>query len=53
VSGQRHDHAVACVTGRRFLAVRWDAALLPAVAARICGAPIAWKAIATIPIEPD
>jgi NAD(P)-dependent dehydrogenase (short-subunit alcohol dehydrogenase family) len=43
----------ANVTGRRFLAVHWDIALPPAEAAEKCGAPIAWKSIATMPIEPD
>jgi len=45
--------ATASVTGRRFLAAHWDTALPPAAAAEKCGAPIAWKAIATMPIEPD
>jgi NAD(P)-dependent dehydrogenase (short-subunit alcohol dehydrogenase family) len=45
--------AAADVTGRRFLAVHWDTSLPPAEAAEKCGAPIAWKAIATMPIEPD
>lgn len=45
--------AAAGVTGRRFLAVHWDPALPPAEAAEKCGAPIAWKSIATMPIEPD
>jgi NAD(P)-dependent dehydrogenase (short-subunit alcohol dehydrogenase family) len=45
--------AAASVTGRRFLAAHWDTALPPAAAAEKCGAPIAWKAIATMPIEPD
>jgi NAD(P)-dependent dehydrogenase (short-subunit alcohol dehydrogenase family) len=45
--------AAAGVTGRRFLAVHWDTALRPAEAAEKCGAPIAWKSIATMPIEPD
>ena len=44
--------AAASVTGRRFLAVHWDTALPSAAAAEKCGAPIAWKAIATLPIEP-
>ena len=44
--------AAASVTGRRFLAAHWDTALPPAAAAEKCGAPIAWKAIATMPIEP-
>ncbi|HEU0156059.1 MAG TPA: SDR family oxidoreductase [Stellaceae bacterium] len=43
----------AQVTGRRFLAAHWDNSLPPAQAAEQCGAPIAWKAIATMPIEPD
>src|SRR5262245_61823459 len=41
------------ITGRRFLAARWDASLPPAEAAEKCGAPIAGARIATIPIEPD
>ena len=45
--------AAAEVTGRRFLAVHWDTTLPPAEAAEKCGAPIAWKGIATMPIEPD
>ena len=45
--------AAADVTGRRLLAVHWDASLPPAEAAEKCGAPIAWKSIATMPIEPD
>ena len=45
--------AAAAVSGRRFLAAHWDPALPPAEAAAKCGAPIAWKAIATMPIEPD
>lgn len=45
--------AAADVTGRRFLAAHWDTALPPAEAAEKCGAPIAWKGIATMPIEPD
>jgi NAD(P)-dependent dehydrogenase (short-subunit alcohol dehydrogenase family) len=44
--------AAADVTGRRFLAAHWDSALPPAAAAEKCGAPIAWKSIATMPIEP-
>ena len=42
----------AAVTGRRFIAAHWDRALPPAEAAEKCGAPIAWKSIATMPIEP-
>jgi hypothetical protein len=44
--------AAASVTGRRFLAAHWDTTLPPGAAAEKCGAPIAWKAIATMPIEP-
>ena len=44
--------AAASVTGRRFLAAHWDTALPPEAAAEKCGGPIAWKAIATMPIEP-
>jgi NAD(P)-dependent dehydrogenase (short-subunit alcohol dehydrogenase family) len=45
--------AAAGVTGRRFLAAHWDTSLPAAEAAEKCGAPIAWKSIATMPIEPD
>jgi len=44
--------AAAQVTGRRFLAVHWDTSLPSAEAAEKCGAQIAWKSIATMPIEP-
>src|SRR5262249_15682925 len=44
--------AAATTTGRRFLAAHWDTAIPSAAAAEKCGAPIAWKAIATMPIEP-
>jgi NAD(P)-dependent dehydrogenase (short-subunit alcohol dehydrogenase family) len=47
------SEAAADITGRRFLAAHWDARLPPAEAAEKCGAPIAWKSIATMPIEPD
>ena len=40
------------VTGRRFLAVHWDASLPPRQAAEKAGAPVAWTSIATMPIEP-
>jgi NAD(P)-dependent dehydrogenase (short-subunit alcohol dehydrogenase family) len=46
------SEAAARVTGRRFLAVHWDAALPPAEAAEKAGAPVAWTGIATMPIEP-
>jgi NAD(P)-dependent dehydrogenase (short-subunit alcohol dehydrogenase family) len=45
--------AAAAITGRRFLAVHWDTSLPPEQAAEKCGAPIAWKSIATMPIETD
>ena len=45
--------AAAEVSGRRFLAAHWDASLPPTEAAEKCGAPIAWKPIATMPIEPN
>ncbi|HJY51684.1 MAG TPA: hypothetical protein VJ349_24035, partial [Stellaceae bacterium] len=44
--------AAAEVTGRRFLAVHWDPSLSPEEAAAKAGSPIAWTAIATMPIEP-
>jgi NAD(P)-dependent dehydrogenase (short-subunit alcohol dehydrogenase family) len=44
--------AAGGVTGRRFLAVHWDAAMPPAQAAEKAGAPVAWTSIATMPIEP-
>ena len=44
--------AASAVSGRRFLAVHWDASLPPEAAAEKAGAPIAWSAIATMPIEP-
>jgi NAD(P)-dependent dehydrogenase (short-subunit alcohol dehydrogenase family) len=46
------SEAAADVTGRRFLAVHWDPALPPGQAAEKAGAPVAWTAIATMPIEP-
>lgn len=46
------SEAASSVTGRRFIAAHWDGALPPAQAAETCGAPIAWKSIATMPIEP-
>jgi len=47
------SEAAAQVTARRFLAAHWDSALPPAQAAEKCGAPIAWRSIATMPIEPS
>jgi NAD(P)-dependent dehydrogenase (short-subunit alcohol dehydrogenase family) len=44
--------AAGGVTGRRFLAVHWDPSLPPEEAAAKAGAPVAWTAIATMPIEP-
>jgi NAD(P)-dependent dehydrogenase (short-subunit alcohol dehydrogenase family) len=46
------SEAANAVTGRRFLAVHWDAALPPAVAAEQAGAPIGWTAIAALPVIP-
>jgi NAD(P)-dependent dehydrogenase (short-subunit alcohol dehydrogenase family) len=42
----------AHVTGRRFIAALWDAALPAAEAARRAGAPVAWTDLATRAIEP-
>jgi NAD(P)-dependent dehydrogenase (short-subunit alcohol dehydrogenase family) len=44
--------AASGITGRRFLAVHWDAKLAPEEAAAKAGAPVAWTEIATLPIEP-
>lgn len=44
--------AAGKVTGRRFLAIRWDPALPPEKAADKAGAPVAWTSIATAPITP-
>src|SRR6516225_1650288 len=44
--------AAAGVTGRRFLAVHWDASLPSEEAAAKAGAPVAWTDISTMPIEP-
>jgi NAD(P)-dependent dehydrogenase (short-subunit alcohol dehydrogenase family) len=40
------------VTGRRFIAARWDPALPPREAASKAGAPAAWSAEGSRPIEP-
>jgi 3-oxoacyl-[acyl-carrier protein] reductase len=40
------------VTGRRFIAGLWDPALRPEQAAAVAGAPIAWKGIVSLPIQP-
>src|SRR6266446_437317 len=45
--------AAGMVTGRRFLAVHWDARLAPEQAAEKAGAPVAWTGIATMPITPS
>src|SRR5437764_3150176 len=45
--------AAGKVTGRRFLAVHWDARLPPEQAAEKAGAPVAWTSIATMPITPS
>jgi NAD(P)-dependent dehydrogenase (short-subunit alcohol dehydrogenase family) len=44
--------AAAGVNARRFIAADWDPSLPPAQAAEKAGAPIAWLAIARMPIEP-
>ncbi len=44
--------AADAVNGQRFLAVRWNAALPPAEAATLAGAPVGWKSIATLPVVP-
>ena len=45
--------AAGKVTGRRFLAIHWDPALMPEQAAEKAGAPVAWTSIATMPITPS
>ena len=42
----------AGVSGRRFIAADWNAALTPSQAAEGAGAPVAWLSIARMPIEP-
>jgi NAD(P)-dependent dehydrogenase (short-subunit alcohol dehydrogenase family) len=42
----------AQVTGRRFIAARWDASLPPIEAAARAGAPVAWTELAGRAIEP-
>jgi NAD(P)-dependent dehydrogenase (short-subunit alcohol dehydrogenase family) len=44
--------AAAGVNGRRFIAADWDRTLPDAQAAEKAGAPIAWRGIARMPIEP-
>jgi len=44
--------AAAGVNGRRFIAADWDRTLPEAQAAEKAGAPIAWRGIARMPIEP-
>ncbi|HKZ06168.1 MAG TPA: SDR family oxidoreductase [Methylomirabilota bacterium] len=44
--------AAAGVNGRRFIAADWDRSLPDAQAAEKAGAPIAWRSIARMPIEP-
>ncbi len=44
--------AAAGVNGRRFIAADWDRSLPEAQAADKAGAPIAWRGIARMPIEP-
>ena len=45
--------AAAAVTGRRFIAIRWDPSLPPVQAAEKAGAPVAWSDIAPMPITPE
>jgi hypothetical protein len=45
--------AAGKANGRRFLAVYRNPALAPEQAAEKAGAPIAWTAIATMPIRPS
>jgi NAD(P)-dependent dehydrogenase (short-subunit alcohol dehydrogenase family) len=45
--------AAGKVSGRRFLAIRWDPALAPEQAAEKAGAPVAWTSIATMPVTPS
>ena len=40
------------INGQRFLAIDWDVALTPKVAAAKAGAPVAWRSIATMPVFP-
>jgi NAD(P)-dependent dehydrogenase (short-subunit alcohol dehydrogenase family) len=44
--------SAAQVTGRRFIAARWDAKLAPVAAAARAGAPVAWTELAGSAIEP-
>jgi len=44
--------AAGNVTGRRFLAIHWDAGRPPEEAAEKAGATAAWTSIATMPIRP-
>src|SRR5260370_9233502 len=46
------SEAAAGVTGRRFLAVHWDAALMPAEAPEKAAPPAAWPGIPTMPTRP-
>lgn len=46
------SEAAAAVNGRRFIAADWDRSLPDAQAAEKAGAPIAWRGIARMPIEP-
>jgi NAD(P)-dependent dehydrogenase (short-subunit alcohol dehydrogenase family) len=47
------SNAAGNVTGRRLLAVHWDAKLPPEEAAEKAGAPVAWTSIATMAITPS
>lgn len=46
------SHAAAAVTGMRYVAAQWDAALPDAEAAAQCGAPIGWPELAQDPVWP-
>jgi NAD(P)-dependent dehydrogenase (short-subunit alcohol dehydrogenase family) len=47
------SEAAGAITGKRFLAIDWDTALPPDQAAAKAAAPIAWEAIAAMPVEPE
>ncbi len=44
--------AADAITGNRYVAAQWDAALLPAQAEQHCRAPIAWPDLAQTPVWP-
>ncbi len=41
------------ITGQRFIAMRWDASLPPAEAAKKAGAPAAWQQLGRQAIMPE